>query len=356
MHETEPNADARQQSAEPHLVRRPTIRDVAKSAGVSYGTVSRYLNGGKYVGVESARAITDAIDRTGFRRNRHARSLATGRAMTVAFLLTEPQDRLFGDPNYPILLRELTTALAQRGYSLILMTAATDDERTRAVEFAAGGHIDGVLLVSSHSGDPIIPELIAAGVPTISCGRPAGWESSIPSVSADDRGGARSAVDHLLAEGCRTIAIVTGPLDLGGALDRLAGYRDALSNAGVAIDEEMVAEGDWTLEGGRAATEGLIARCEFDGLFVSNDMMAAGALAALRAVGRSVPGDVRIVGFDDSGLAATLDPPLSSVRQPFAAISREMARVICEGPDAATVQGIRLDTELVIRRSSCSSA
>ncbi|MFH8252981.1 LacI family DNA-binding transcriptional regulator [Microbacterium sp. B2969] len=332
------------------LERRPTIRDVARTAGVSYGTVSRYLNGGKNVGKASALAITDAIDRTGFRRNRHARSLATGRAMTVAFLLTEPQDRLFGDPNYPILLRALTGALAERGYALVLMTAAADDERARAVEFAAGGHVDAVILVSSHSGDPIIAELIAAGVPTISCGRPVGWESTIASVSADDRGGARAAVEHLVAQGCRAIGVITGPLDLGGAVDRLSGYRDALEAAGIAFDSTLVAEGDWTLDSGRTAAARL-ARGDLDGLFVSNDMMAAGAVAALRAAGRRVPQDVRVVGFDDTGLAATCDPPLSSVRQPFAAISREMARLLCDGAELRP-GAVRLDTELVIRGSS----
>ncbi|GLI27118.1 LacI family transcriptional regulator [Agromyces rhizosphaerae] len=334
--------------------RAPTIHDVAHAAGVSSGTVSRYLNGHKWVGGASADAIRAAIEQTGYRRNRFARSLATGRSSTVVFLLTEPQDRLFGDPNYPILLREITTALADRGMTLVLMTASEDDERRRVMDFVRGGHINGVLLVSSHLDDPMTEQLAAAGVPTVSCGRPIGWESTIASVSADDRSGARVATEHLIGLGRRRIGVITGPLDIGGAIDRLDGYRDALEAAGLPFDPALVATGDWLNVSGREAMTRLLATApEVDAVFASNDLMASGAMTALRIAGRVVPDEVAVVGFDDSGLAATTDPPLTTMRQPFAEISREMVRLLAERvPGEAPA--VSLPAHLIVRDSTAA--
>lgn len=350
MHETEQAPAAQRPTAVRHLERRPTIRDVAKTAGVSYGTVSRYLNGGKYVGETSARAITEAIARTGFRRNRHARSLATGKTMTVAFMLTEPQDRLFGDPNYPILLREVTSALAQRGFTLILMTVSEDDQRASVADFLAG-HVDGVILAAAHVGDPIVGQLVDAGVPTVACGR-LGGESRIHTVSADDRAGARNATAHLLATGRRRIAAITGPLDRVGSQERLQGYFDALDAANIRRDSSLIAEGDWSHPSGRHAI-GLVLDTapDIDGLFGGNDAMAAGAIATLHARGYRVPHDVAVVGFDDTGTASTCDPPLTTMRQPFREISREMVRILCDGPSPEPL-AVDFRTRLIVRASA----
>lgn len=350
MHETDQTPAAQRPTTSRPGERRPTIRDVAKTAGVSYGTVSRYLNGGKYVGQASAHAIAAAIDRTGFRRNRHAQSLATGRAMTIAFLLTEPQDRLFGDPNYPILLREVSSALAQRGLTLILMTASTEDQRANVADFLAG-HVDGVILAAAHLGDPIMGQLVDAGVPTVACGR-LGSESRIHSVSADDRAGARTATAHLLSTGRRRIAAITGPLDQAGSLERLQGYYEALDAADIPRDPSLVAEGDWSHPSGRAAiTRVLETAPDLEGLFGGNDAMAAGAIATFHARGYRVPHDVAVVGFDDTGTATTCDPPLTTMRQPFHEIGREMVRLLCDDtPADPTV--VEFPTSLIVRDSA----
>src|SRR3954451_22795868 len=149
--------------------KRPTIRDVAREAGVSYATVSRVLNGREWVSPDAARAVREAIERTGYTANQHARSLATGRSGSVAFLLTEPQHLLFEDPNFSILLRGVAQALSDRELTLILMIAATPAERHRAVTYLGGGHVDGVLLVSPHSGDPLLDRLVQAEIPIVAC-------------------------------------------------------------------------------------------------------------------------------------------------------------------------------------------
>ncbi|HEY0217248.1 MAG TPA: LacI family DNA-binding transcriptional regulator [Cellulomonas sp.] len=323
---------------------------MAATAGVSRGTVSRVLNGGHWVSPEAQTAVEDAIRRTGYSANQHARSLVTGRSNSVAFMLTEPQHLLFEDPTFSILLRAAAEALAAREMPLLLMVAGTPQERRRITEYVAAGHVDGVLLISSHRGNPVVGDLLREGVPTISCGEPLGYEDRIGYVAADDHGGARRMTRHLLAGGRTRVATITGPMDTPGGLRRLAGYRDAL---GEAFDPGLVAHGDYSRASGHAAMRELLERRpDLDAVFVASDLMAAGALVALRETGRSVPGDVAVGGFDDSGLAATLEPPLTTMRQPFERIAAEMVRLLLDVADGADPAQITLPTTLVERDST----
>ncbi|ASW53051.1 LacI family DNA-binding transcriptional regulator [Plantactinospora sp. KBS50] len=333
--------------------KRPTIRDVAREAGVSYATVSRVLNGREWVSPEAVRSVRDAIARTGYTTNPHARSLATGRSGSIAFLLTEPQHLLFEDPNFSVLLRGVAQALSDRELTLILMIASSPTERNRTVAYLSGGHVDGVLLVSPHSGDPLLSQLVQAEVPIVACGRVLGYEQLISSVAADDRAGGRSAVEHLIAAGCRRIATISGPQDTSGGVDRLQGYRDALAAHGIPVEPARITHGDWSRESGAAAMRSLLDQApDLDAVFAASDAMAAGALPVLREAGRDVPGDVRVVGFDDSGLAATLDPPLSTVRHPLDRISEEMVRLLTDLIAGRTPLSITVPTTLVVRSSS----
>ncbi|TDB69585.1 LacI family transcriptional regulator [Micromonospora sp. KC721] len=333
--------------------KRPTIRDVARVAGVSYATVSRVLNGRDWVSPEAVRLVRDAIARTGYTTNPHARSLATGRSGSVAFLLTEPQHLLFEDPNFAVLVRGVAQALSEREQTLILMIAATGQERDRAVSYLSGGHVDGVLLVSPHSGDPLPGQLVRADVPIVACGRVLGYEQTISSVAADDRTGARSAVEHLIAAGCRRIATITGPQDTSGGVDRLHGYTDALTANGLPVEPARIAHADWSRESGEAAMRTLLRQApDLDAVFAASDAIAAGTLPALRDAGRQVPRDVRVVGFDDSGLAATLDPPLTTVRHPLDRISEEMVRLLADVIAGRSPVSITVPTTLVVRGSS----
>ncbi|HEX6355865.1 LacI family DNA-binding transcriptional regulator [Actinophytocola sp.] len=330
-----------------HRRRRPTMDDVATAAGVSRGTVSRALNGGRNVSGPALSAINKAIRQIGYVVNPHARSLATQRSMSVAFVLSEPQDRLFEDPNFHILLRGCTQALADKDITVLLTLAGTPEERKRVSRFVTAGHVDGVLLVSTHTGNPLVEEL--SDVPVVACGRPLGHERDVSYVAADDRDGARQMVTYLRAKGYRRIGMVTGPPDTPGGVDRLAGYRDVL----VDVDDAMIVRGDYTQTSGEAAMTRLLARVpDVDAVFVASDLMAAGALAALRRAGRRVPEDVAVAGFDDSRIAAACHPPLTTIRQPWARISTEMVRLLLRLVDGEEPAAMILPTELVIRESA----
>ena len=329
---------------------RPTIDDVAAAAGVSRGTVSRALNGGHNVSVSAAEAVRRAVAKTGYVANQHARSLRTQRSQSVAFILTEPQERLFEDPNFNVLLHFCARALAKHDITLLLALAGTDDDRKRVGRYLSAGHVDGALLVSTHSGNPLLAELRARGLPLVACGRPLGFERDIAYVAADDRDGARQMVGYLRSIGRRRIGIITGPLDTSGGVDRLAGYRDVL---GSAFDETLVAHGDYTRAAGAAAMTTLLAQApDVDAVFAASDLIAAGALSALQQAGRRVPHDVALGGFDDSGIAVTSQPSITTIRHPLERISAEMVRLLLAQIDGEAPAAVILPTELVVRESA----
>ncbi len=331
--------------------KRPTIHDVAAAAGVSRGTVSRALNGDKYVSSAAYAAIQRAVAEIGYVANRSARTLKSQRTGSVAFVLSEPQEKFFEDPNFPVLLRTATQALAERDVTLILMIADSADSRDRVVRFLRGGHVDGVLLVSTHYGDPIIGEIERDGIPAVAAGEIIGHERTIPYAGADERLGARMMAEYLVAQGRRKIGMITGPLDTPGGLKRFEGFCDVL---GRKATKKLIAHGDYTRASGEAAMAELLERTpDLDAVFVGSDLMAAGALTALRAAGRDVPGDVAVAGFDDSPVAVSTHPALTTMRQPLAQVARETVRLLLDlveggGPVAPVV----LPTELVVRESS----
>jgi DNA-binding LacI/PurR family transcriptional regulator len=324
--------------------------DVAAVAGVSRGTVSRVLNGGHNVSKPALDAVQRAIRRTGYVVNQHARSLVTQRSSTVAFVLAEPQERLFEDPNFPMLLRGCTQSLAEHDITLVMTIAGSQDERKRVSRYVTSGHVDGALLVSTHLGNPLLDELRGRGVPVVVCGRPLGHERDLAYVAADDRDGARQMVQYLVSQGRRHIGMITGPLDTPGGVDRLAGYRDVLGDR---FTDRLVVTGDYVRDSGEAAMDRLLAQApELDAVFVASDLMAAGALGALRSAGRDVPGDVAVGGFDDSSIASTIKPTLTTIRQPLARISAEMVRLLLDLIAGAPPAAVILPTELVIRASA----
>jgi DNA-binding LacI/PurR family transcriptional regulator len=332
--------------------RPPTIHDVAAHAGVSRGTVSRVLQGGHNVSPAALESVNAAIKKLGYVVNRAARSLVTQRAGSVAFLLSESQERFLEDPNFTTLLRGCTNALAEHDIPLILVTAGTDDERRRITRYLSAGHVDGVLLVSSHTGNPMIEHLRQAELPFVCCGKPLGVRGRISYVAADDREGAKDMVRYLLDTGRKRVATVAGPQDTPGGVERLVAYREVLAEYGLAVDESLVAIGDYSRTSGEEGMARLLERApDLDAVFVASDLMADGALRALSRAGRGVPDDVAVGGFDDSAVATTTTPRLTTIRQPWDRISEVMVRLLLSQIDGEEGATVILPTELVVRQS-----
>jgi DNA-binding LacI/PurR family transcriptional regulator len=332
-------------------VKRPTIREVAALAGVSRGTVSRVLNGGRWVSEQAESAVRDAITSTGYKPNPHARSLAMNKSNSVAFLLTEPTATLFDDPVFSVLVRGASQALARRDQSLVVLIAGTPAEQARAADYITSGHVDGVLLAySSHRGSRLVADLVEARVPIVAFGPPVGASRPLGSVASDDFNGARRMVEHLRERGRSRIAFISGPENTPGGVDRLAGYRAVL---GSDFDAKLVERGDWTPRSGSAAMHRLLdGAADLDAVFAANDQMAAGALSVLHEAGYRVPDDVAVAGFDDTSIASTSSPGLTTMRQPFEQISAEGVRLLLDLVAGAAPATITLPAELIVRQST----
>ncbi len=340
----------------------PTLEEVAARAGVGRGTVSRVVNGSPQVSPKAREAVTAAIEELGYVPNRAARTLVTQRTDSVALVVSESEDRLFGEPFFASIIRGVSAVLAEESLQLWLALASSPGDRRRVERHLTSQYIDGVLLLSLHDEDPLPALLRDRGVPTVLGGRPARMLAAGASsddgpdcyVDVDNAGGARLAVTHLIRSGRRRIAAVAGPQDMGVGLTRLTGYRDALADAGMPVDESLIGYGDFSEASGAAAMRGLLDhRADLDGVFVASDLMAAGALRALREGGRAVPADVAVVGFEDSAIASQTDPPLTTVHQPVERMGREMARLLVNqirGTGGA--RAVLLDTHLVGRASA----
>jgi DNA-binding LacI/PurR family transcriptional regulator len=331
-----------------------TLDEVARVAGVSRATVSRVVNGNPRVGGDAKRDVERAIARLGYIPNQAARSLVTRRSDSVGVVIPEPPGMLFGDPFFPRLLRGVSSELSARNLQLVLLMPQSPDEERRVERYLTAGHVDGALLVSLHGNDTLPDMLVERGVAVVVGGRPPGGDV-VSYVDVDNVGGARAAVSHLITGNRRTIATIAGPPDMSAGIDRLAGYRQALDDAGLARDPALEAAADFTQGGGAQAMRRLLdARPDVDGVFAASDLMAAGALQVLRTAGRRVPEDVAVVGFDDSSIAATSEPALTSVRQPIEEMGREMVRLLLEQASrpGSVPRKVILATRLVQRRSS----
>ncbi|MEU0576767.1 LacI family DNA-binding transcriptional regulator [Streptomyces griseoincarnatus] len=339
---------------------RPTLEEVAARAGVGRGTVSRVINGSPRVSEATRAAVEAAVAELGYVPNTAARALAANRTDAIALVVPEPETRFFTEPYFSDMLRGVGAALSDTEMQLLLIFAGSDRERQRLAQYLAAHRVDGVLLVSVHADDPLPDMLSQLEIPAVISG-PRSADETLTSVDSDNYGGARQAVEHLISRGRRTIAHITGRLDVYGAERRVDGYRDALREAGHQVDELLIEPGDFSEGGGRRAMEALLERRpDLDAVFAASDVTAAGARQALREAGRRIPDDVALVGYDDSAIARHMEPPLTSVRQPIEEMGRAMtdlllAEVADRRPSATRELERRqmvLATELVERASS----
>jgi len=327
--------------------------DVARLAGVSRATVSRVLNGGRDVSETKVAKVLDAVEALGFSVNETARHLRKGRTGSVAFVISEKHEQLFEDPNFGIRVKTLTQQLERLGLHLLVSTLQDRREEAFLGNYLTAGHVDGVLLALVSDGDPLLTGLLSAGVPLVVLGRPPdNLEKAVAWVAMDDEGAAYEATRFLMAQRRSRVATITGALDGTAAHDRLHGYRRAL---GRRHRKGLEVEGDWSLESGRRCTEVVLERYpDVDGIFVASDLMAAGAIKALKQSGRRVPTDVAVIGVDDSATALTTDPSLSTMRNPFEETAQAAVTLLADRMSGRSVepQHIVLPSRLVRRGSA----
>ncbi|MFC0098341.1 LacI family DNA-binding transcriptional regulator [Micromonospora marina] len=333
------------------MTQRPTLEAVARLAGVSRATVSRVVNGSTTVAEPIRQAVRRAVEELGYVPNLAARSLVTQRTDSIALVLPEAATRVFSDDQvFPGIIRGAAQELEAADKQLVLMLAGSPAGHERVERYTTGRHVDGVLFASLHGEDPLPGRLARLGIPVVCSGRPLDG-ADVPYVDVDHEGGVSTAVQHLIAGGRRRIATIAGPQDMVAGIERLIGYRSAITEAGL---PELVAYGDFTRESGTAVMRELLAADpDLDAVFAASDLMAHAALRTLREAGRRVPEDVAVIGFDDIETAAYTEPPLTTVRQPIVELGRSMTRQLLRIAAGEEVeQALVLPTELILRESA----
>ncbi|GGL06848.1 hypothetical protein Sme01_67230 [Sphaerisporangium melleum] len=328
--------------------RRPTLEEVAARAGVSRSTVSRVINGQATVSPQFRETVMHVVNELGYVPNSAARTLVTQRTDTIGLVVPGTPGGA-DDPAFAAVVQAAGHALEAAGKRVMLMLGGSPGSRFRVEEQAVAGHLDGVVIVATAGADPLLSALARTGVPMVALGRPAA-PPAVPYVAGDDVGGARAAVDHLLAQGRRRVAMICGPVDSTAARDRLAGYREALREAG---RRSVIATGDLTRASGAQAMRELLEDDPgLDAVFAAGDLMAAGALSVLHEAGRRVPDEVAVVGFDDLEAASYTVPPLTTVRMPAADQARTAVRLLLRNLDGGPASSVILPAELIVRRSA----
>lgn len=335
-----------------------TLEGIARLAGVSRSTVSRVINNQPSVRCEVREQVWRVIRETGYQPHAAARSLATRRTRMLGVVIPEPITKLFTDPFFPALLYGITEACNAEHYHLMLsLFHGPRDQDDQYGRMIGNGHLDGVIVASAHIDDPLAPRLLQDGIPFVVVGRYP--DERVHNIDIDNVGGGRQAAEHLIGLGHVAIATITGPLTMTSGTDRRAGYEQALAAHGIAADPELILEGDYTEESGYAAAKRLL-KTRATAIFAASDIMAIGALKALHDAGRRAPQDISVVGFDDIPLAASVQPALTTVRQPVrqlgAAVATLLVDLLANPPEpGAKARRSVLPTELVVRQS-CGAA
>jgi DNA-binding LacI/PurR family transcriptional regulator len=334
-----------------------TIKDVAKAAGVSPMTVSRVLNNRHDVSPQTRKRVQQLIDDMGYAPSEVARSLSQGRSKTLGVVTSQLE--FYGPSRTLVGIERQANEL---GFSLMvkLLHNPLDNLGERALNELVANKVAGIIWAVAEIGDQrawLYEHLPQVTTPLVFLGMKP--RSDISVVTVDNRQGGRLATKHLLEQGCRRVAIITGPLAWWEAREREQGWRDTLREAGKNDLEPLVGHGDWSAASGHRAMNALLDSVpDLDAVFVSNDSMAQGALQAAISRGLSVPGDLAIVGFDDIPESAYFTPPLTTVRQDLLDVGCQAVSLLHQqliarrNEETLPAQTAVLEPELIVRQSS----
>ena len=329
-----------------------TVADIARLAGVSKSTVSRALNDSPLIGAETKERIRAIAEEHRFQINIPARRLSLRQSNTVAFA-TYPyrDDSSVPDVFMLEIMSGISGALHRDGYDMLVVHIDPGDtEWTR--QYLDTGRADGFILMSAKCTRHHIETLVEMNAPFIIWGEP------LPglrycSVNGDSFAGGKLATEHLLGSGRARIAFLGGPPSAQEVMDRYKGYEAALSAAGRTPDPVLVAHGDYSPQSGAAAMNRLLEQApDVDAVFVNSDLMAIAAIEAIHELGRRVPEDVAVVGYDDVSVSRHTNPPLTTIRQNGPLAGRLLAQNLVQHLQTGVVTNVSIPAELVVRESA----
>ncbi|MFE5023750.1 LacI family DNA-binding transcriptional regulator [Streptomyces sp. NPDC056656] len=328
-----------------------SIKDVAAAAGVSVATVSRVLNSHPSVSPDARARVLGAVESLGYRPNAVARSLRTAQTRTLGLVISDVLN-----PYFTELARSVEEEARALGYSVIIGNADEQpDIQDHHVRTLLDRRIDGLLVSPTDGGSPLMLEAARAGTPMVFVDR---WIPGVdvPVVRSDGRAAVRDLVAHLHTLGHRRLAIIAGPAATTTGSERVEAFREALAAFGIALPDAYIGQGDFQADSGRRATERFLALSEPpEVVFAADNLMALGALDAIRAAGLRVPHDIGLAAFDDIPWFVHTDPPVTAIAQPTKDLGRAAVRALIDRIEGRPPQSVTLPARLVVRRS-CGEA
>ena len=327
---------------------RPTIRDVARKAGVSHQTVSRVINGSESVLPETRAVVESAIEQMGYHPSAIARSMARGQTHTLACISPNLTDYTFAS-----VIEGAETEARQHEYFL-LSSSASDPQAFHELVNELVGHrrVDGLIVINPYADERY--KFLPKDFPLVFVGARS-HDEKVCSVALNDEKVAYEATQHLIALGHTNIAMITGPMEEDCSQDRTEGYQRALKEANIPFDETMVIEGDWSATSGQSALQSFVE----DGrvptaVFAQNDRMAMGVLRAARDANLKIPSQLAVIGVDDMPLSSYFDPPLTTMRQDMPLIGQKATRMLLDiiQNKSTEIREVKLPAQLVVRQST----
>lgn len=305
---------------------RATIKDVAKAANVSIATVSHVINETRYVEDETKQRVLLALKQLDYRPNIVARSMRNGKTCTIGLIVPDVSNLFFSE-----IARRIENHGFEKGYSVILCNSDNNLKReSQYFDILLAKAVDGVIFIPTGNEMNSFDDYILKNIPVVVADRDYDGDT-VDTVIIDNEYGGWLATNHLLECGCRKIACITGPDLIASGVQRIEGYRRALREARIEIAPSRIVQGDFSMKSGYKAMDALMKTDEeIDSVFVLNDMMAIGAMACIRAYGRSIPEDIAVIGFDNIELAASIVPALSTIAQPIEEIAASLVDILLE--------------------------
>jgi DNA-binding LacI/PurR family transcriptional regulator len=341
-----------------------SMKDVAKKAGVSISTVSHVLNGTKYVSDEIKRKVNVTVKELGYEVDAVARSMKSSQTMKIG-IITDDMCGLF----YPYIIKAICEVAEKSGYSTIICdTSSNIEKEKKSFRDLVSSRVDGIIISSSIPNEFVreyareLKTMVSQKkkqIALVSIERDFS-EFGIDSIYTNMEDGGKKATQYLIDLGCKTIGHITGPIVASVAQDRIHGYEKALLDNGMQINEDLISFGDYSHLSGYIRMKELLQRVpHLDGVFVANDQMAIGACISLKELGKSIPNDIKVIGFDDVFVSSIVEPPLSTIHIKKKHLGREAINALLEqienGPREKALC-IELENHLVIRKSTDSSA
>ncbi len=331
-----------------------SLKDIAQLSGVSRSTVSRVINDQPYVSEENRERVWRVIQEHNYQPNLAARALVSQRSKVIGVLIPHDVVDLFTDPFFAILIKGITAASNSRGYGVMLWLARANGDHRVYLNAFNESLIDGIVIASATFDASFLDWLTHLGKPIVFVGAAPQAMPEASFVDVDNRAGAMMATRHLLERGCHRIGMIEGRSEQIANVQRREGYTEALESAGITVDPTwIIPDGNFTESGGYTCMKHLLAQ-GVDGVFAANDMMALGAIRAIREAGFLVPQDIAVIGFDDVPFSAVFSPPLSTISQPIDLLGEEATQTLIHLLDNAVPGGLykTLPVELVIREST----